>query len=117
MDTTTATTGTHGDYDESGVDLSLLRWILTLSPLERLQLMDAPCPRYTTTERIWPSQQKSPVCSKSLSTCSALVFIEGVPLNLIGLDDLIAIKQHLGRAKDRAALIQLEALRRLRQRE
>ena len=40
MDTATGTPGTHGDYDESGVDLSLLRRILTLSPLERLQLME-----------------------------------------------------------------------------
>ena len=45
------------------------------------------------------------------------VTVEGVPLNLIGLDDLIAIKRHLGRPKDRAALVQLEALRRLREGE
>lgn len=37
-------------------------------------------------------------------------------LQIIGLDDLIAIKRHLGRAKDKAALVQLEAIRQLRDR-
>jgi hypothetical protein len=32
----------------------------------------------------------------------------------IGLDDLIAIKRHIGRPKDRAALVQLEVLKQLR---
>jgi hypothetical protein len=38
----TATTDTpfYGEYDENGVDLSLLRWMLRLSPLERLQVME-----------------------------------------------------------------------------
>ena len=30
----------YGEYDENGVDVSLLRYMLTLSPLERLRLMD-----------------------------------------------------------------------------
>jgi hypothetical protein len=30
----------YGEYDENGVDLSLLRWMLRLSPLERLQVME-----------------------------------------------------------------------------
>jgi hypothetical protein len=30
----------YGEQDESGVDLSLLRYMLRLSPLERLQQMD-----------------------------------------------------------------------------
>lgn len=30
----------YGDYDENGVDLSLLRYLLSLSPLERLRLME-----------------------------------------------------------------------------
>jgi hypothetical protein len=30
----------YGEYDENGVDVSLLRWLLTLTPLERLQLME-----------------------------------------------------------------------------
>ena len=29
-----------GDYDDSGVDLSLIRSMLALSPLERLKLME-----------------------------------------------------------------------------
>jgi hypothetical protein len=30
----------YGEYDENGVDLSLLKWMLQLTPLERLQVMD-----------------------------------------------------------------------------
>src|SRR5262245_17439509 len=30
----------YGEYDENGVDLSLLRYTLSLSPLERLQRME-----------------------------------------------------------------------------
>ena len=30
----------YGEYDENGVDVSLLRYMLSLSPLERLQAMD-----------------------------------------------------------------------------
>jgi len=39
------------------------------------------------------------------------------PLHLltIGLDDLIAVKRHIGRPKDKAAVLQLEALKRLRE--
>jgi hypothetical protein len=37
-----------------------------------------------------------------------------VELLTLGLDDLIAIKRHLGRPKDRAALVQLEAIKQLR---
>jgi hypothetical protein len=28
------------DYSEDGVDLTLIRWMLSLSPLERLQFLD-----------------------------------------------------------------------------
>ncbi len=34
-------------------------------------------------------------------------------VRVIGLDDLIAIKRHLGRPRDRESLLQLEAIRRL----
>ena len=30
----------YGEYDENGVDLSLLRYMLSLSPLERLKVME-----------------------------------------------------------------------------
>ena len=40
--------------------------------------------------------------------------ISGTPTRVIGLDDLIRIKKHLGRPKDRDSLLQLEAIRRLR---
>jgi predicted nucleotidyltransferase len=42
----------------------------------------------------------------SLGTCT---------VSVISLDDLIAIKRHIKRAKDQAALVQLEALKRLRE--
>lgn len=38
-------------------------------------------------------------------------------VRVIGLDDLIRIKRHLGRPKDRASLLQLEAIKRLRDEE
>jgi hypothetical protein len=36
----TSETQFYGEYDENGVDLSLLRWMLGLSPLERLLVME-----------------------------------------------------------------------------
>jgi len=45
------------------------------------------------------------------------VAIEGRSVLTIGLDDLIRIKRHLGRPKDRDALFQLEAIKRLREQE
>jgi hypothetical protein len=38
-----------------------------------------------------------------------------LPIRTIGLDDLITIKRHISRPKDQAALLQLEALKRLRE--
>jgi hypothetical protein len=35
-----AAAGSYGEYDENGVDLSLLRYLLQLSPLERLRRME-----------------------------------------------------------------------------
>jgi predicted nucleotidyltransferase len=43
--------------------------------------------------------------------------IGGHPIPVIGLHDLIRIKRHLGRPKDREALLQLEAIKRLREEE
>ena len=40
--------------------------------------------------------------------------IEGLRFMIIGLHDLIAVKRHLGRPKDRAMLAQLESLRDMR---
>jgi hypothetical protein len=46
-----------------------------------------------------------------------IVPISGHQVRVIGLDDLIRIKRHIGRPKDRESLLQLEAIRRLRERE
>jgi predicted nucleotidyltransferase len=45
------------------------------------------------------------------------VMIDGRPTRVIGLDDLIRIKRHINRPKDRESLLQLEAIKQLRERE
>lgn len=45
------------------------------------------------------------------------VSISGRPTHVIGLDDLIRIKRYLGRPRDRESLLQLEAIKRLREQE
>jgi predicted nucleotidyltransferase len=45
------------------------------------------------------------------------VTIAGRPTHVIGLDDLIRIKRHINRPKDRESLFQLEAIKRLREQE
>jgi hypothetical protein len=40
--------------------------------------------------------------------------LRGIPVSTIGLEDLIRIKQHLGRPKDRESLLQLLAIRKVR---
>ncbi len=46
-----------------------------------------------------------------------IVSIGGRPTHVIGLDDLIRIRRYLGRPKDRESLLQLEAIKRLREQE
>ena len=43
--------------------------------------------------------------------------MSGRAVRVIGLEDLIRIKRHLGRPKDRESLLQLEAIKRLREEE
>lgn len=45
------------------------------------------------------------------------VSLGGRPTHVIGLDDLIRIRRYLGRPKDRESLLQLEAIKRLREQE
>ncbi len=45
------------------------------------------------------------------------ISIGGRPTHVIGLDDLIRIKRYLGRPKDRESLLQLEAIKLLREQE
>jgi hypothetical protein len=42
--------------------------------------------------------------------------VDGHKLRIISLEDLITIKRHIGRPKDQAVLVQLEAIQRLRAR-
>lgn len=49
-----------------------------------------------------------------LLTRSELVSVGGFPLRIIGLDDLLTIKRHLRRTKDQIAVVQLEAIKKLR---
>ena len=46
-----------------------------------------------------------------------MISIGGRPTRIIGLDDLIQIKRYIGRPKDRESLLQLEAIKRLREQE
>ena len=48
---------------------------------------------------------------------SDTVLMSGRAVRVIGLEDLIRIKRHLGRPKDRESLLQLEAIKRLREEE
>ena len=48
---------------------------------------------------------------------SETVELAGRAVRVIGLDDLIRIKRYLGRPKDQAALLELEAIKRLREQE
>jgi len=48
---------------------------------------------------------------------SEVLQIGGKTVRVIGLEDLIRIKRHLGRPKDRESLLQLEAIKRLRKTE
>lgn len=48
---------------------------------------------------------------------ASMIEIAGRAVRVIGLDDLIRIKQHLGRPKDRDSLRELEAIKRVRERE
>lgn len=43
--------------------------------------------------------------------------LAGHPIRVIGLEDLIRIKRYLGRPKDREALLQLEAIKRVREQD
>jgi predicted nucleotidyltransferase len=54
---------------------------------------------------------------EDLLTHAETMTIGGRQTRVIGLDDLIRIKQYLGRPKDRASLLQLEAIKRLREQE
>jgi predicted nucleotidyltransferase len=45
------------------------------------------------------------------------ISIGGRPTRVIGLDHLITIKRYIGRPKDRESLLQLEAIKRLREQE
>ena len=45
------------------------------------------------------------------------ITVDGHPVRVIGLDDLIRIKRYLGRPKDRESLLHLEAIKRLREQE
>jgi predicted nucleotidyltransferase len=48
---------------------------------------------------------------------SEILEIAGRRVRVIGLEDLIRIKRHLGRPKDRESLLHLEAIKRLREEE
>jgi predicted nucleotidyltransferase len=83
LDAESLALGSNFTFNTDQGPLDLLGWVEPFGPYEKLL----------------PRAQRIPAGSLSLLT--------------IGLDDLITIKRHLGRPKDQAALVQLEALKRL----
>jgi len=51
---------------------------------------------------------------ESLSKNAEVFSLGNLPLKTISLDDLIRVKEHIGRAKDRESLWQLLAIKRMR---
>jgi hypothetical protein len=51
---------------------------------------------------------------ESLLTHAETYSVRGIPVQTIGLEDLIRVKQHIGRSKDRDSLLQLLAIRAIR---
>jgi hypothetical protein len=47
----------YGEYDENGVDVSLLRYMLSLSPLQRLEVMEK-CARDTRVLYEWSRKHR-----------------------------------------------------------
>jgi predicted nucleotidyltransferase len=54
---------------------------------------------------------------KNVSQRASTWDVAGLKLSVIDLDDLIRIKQHVGRSKDRESLLQLLAIKKLRDEE
>jgi hypothetical protein len=71
----------------------------------------------------WPTPAWSSSSSGAIGAFEDLlpgtetVAMSGRAIRVIGLEDLIRIRRYLGRAKDRQSLLQLEAIRRLRETE
>jgi predicted nucleotidyltransferase len=81
---------------ESPAELASYRYLYLLTDLGRLDILSEVPPVGTSTE----------VAARALT-----LEIYGRPCRVISLDDLIAVKSHLGRDKDRQALEELRALR------
>ena len=121
----------NGDQDENGVDLSLLRENLRLTPTQRLdKLQDAINFFHGVNPRSLKSSlnftlvtdigaldilgEPSGVISfDELWERSANMEVHGLPVHVASLDDLIAMKRAAGRIKDQGHLLELEALRKL----
>lgn len=81
---------------ESPAELASYRYLYLLTDLGRLDVLS----------------EVPPVGSATAVAARALTLeIYGRPCRVISLDDLIAVKSHLGRDKDRQALDELKALR------
>jgi predicted nucleotidyltransferase len=86
-------------------------------------------PRRWPSARTTPSRWTASIRSISWDTWSPIgtyedllprtetIPIGGHPTRMIGLEDLIRIKRHINRPKDRESLLQLEAIKRLREAE
>lgn len=85
----------YGEQDENRVDLSLIRVDLKLTPEQRLVRGDRARENAQAVKRYGEETRRQRA-------------------GAISLDDLIKVKEHIGRAKDRESLFQLLAIKRLR---
>ncbi len=78
------------DYSDDGVDLTLVRWMLSLTPAERLEALQ----QYVDFMiRMGGGNSQSPL------SCNAGHFDD-----VLDLETLIAVKEEVGGEKDRAML-------------
>ncbi len=96
--------GFPGQYDENGVDLSLIRANLKLTPTERARRGERARRAALRVAEIGRKSRRQSADRRPI-------------VRVINLDDLITIKRYLGRPKDQASLVQLEAIKRLRREE
>ena len=83
------------DYSEDGVDLSLVRWMLSLTPAERLQVLE---------QHSADLEEMRKLNADLLPHSVEQDIGDGIRVRVLNLETLISLKEDLGREKDRAIL-------------
>ena len=98
------------DYSEDGVDLSLVRWMLSLTPAERLPVLDQHSANLGRIRELNAENVKRATIGRGL-TCADLLphsvdmdIGDGIRVRVLNLETLFALKEGLGREKDLAML-------------